>query len=160
MSLWKRELEFSINKRKISQWVKILKNPDGTLKWVISEEWSEIPLEEFINKNKLNSSSLEEQNADYRFNMARLREEEQTLAWKLADAIKWWEVDLKKFIIPLNTREPDYIIPYDTTPSEKFIFDTKPTKQILPIIETLPPDKQILPIITDTKPVNELPPEE
>lgn len=43
-----------------------------------------------IKKNIINSSSLDDQNANYRFNMARLNEEEQTLAWKIANAIKWW----------------------------------------------------------------------
>ncbi len=104
-------------------------------------------VEKIITPNKINSSKDDEQNADYRYNMTRLREKEDILAWKLSDAIKWWwEIDLNDFIIQ--------------KPPENFILETKPLKQILPIIEHLPPAKQILPIITDMKVVNELPPDE
>ncbi len=103
----------------------------------------------------------------------RREAERQARIDDLSTAIKWWwevdltkfkfpyldpatwPVDLGKFIIPLDTTPPEIFITESNPPKENFFIDTKPSKKIFPI-----PDKQILPIITDTKPVNELPPEE
>lgn len=71
----------------------------------------------YFEKYKVNSFNLNEPNTDYRFNIDRLRADEQILAWKLADAIKWgWEIDLKKYLIDLGINETSPVLQHDSAP--------------------------------------------